>query len=88
LLINSTERLSSKSKEVRDGKEGTAELMYRFFCHDDVVALSVCLVGPAQSAPVPADTVVIGMSSLHEETFLPWNGGGPRKYYLDPIYEY
>src|SRR4030042_6883616 len=53
-----------------------------------MLALSLCVVGPAQSAPIPAGTVVIGMSSLHEETFLPWNGGGPRKYYLDPIYEY
>jgi peptide/nickel transport system substrate-binding protein len=53
-----------------------------------ILALSLCLADPAKSASVPTGTVVIGMSSLHEETFLPWNGGGPRKYYLDPIYEY
>ncbi|MCJ7595869.1 MAG: ABC transporter substrate-binding protein, partial [Desulfobacterales bacterium] len=40
----------------------------------------------AKSAP--KDTVIIALSTLHEETFLPWNGGGPRKFYLDTIYEY
>jgi peptide/nickel transport system substrate-binding protein len=70
-----------KKKEVRSLWIGFSVIMTIF-------ALTLCLVGPAQSAPVPAGTVVVGMSSLHEETFLPWNGGAARKYYLDPIYEY
>jgi peptide/nickel transport system substrate-binding protein len=53
-----------------------------------ILALSLCVTGPAKSAPVPTGTVVIAMSSLHEGTFLPWNGASARKYYLDPIYEY
>ena len=55
------------------------------------LVLLLTVVQPAGSGPAPqgpAGTVTIAMSSLHEETFLPWNGGGPRKYYLDPIYEY
>ncbi|MGH1472285.1 MAG: ABC transporter substrate-binding protein [Cellvibrionaceae bacterium] len=32
--------------------------------------------------------ISVAMSSLHEETFLPWQGGGGRKFYLDTIYEY
>ena len=69
-----------KKKEVRNLCIG--------FSFITILTLSLCLVGPASSAPVPTGTVVIGMSSLHEETFLPWNGGAARKYYLDPIYEY
>ena len=69
-----------KKKELRKLCIGFSVIM--------ILTLSLCVVGPAKSAPVPTGTVVIAMSSLHEETFLPWNGGGPRKYYLDPIYEY
>ena len=69
-----------KKKELRKLCIGFSVIM--------ILALSLCVVGPAKAAPVPTGTVVIAMSSLHEETFLPWNGGGPRKYYLDPIYEY
>ncbi|RIK93661.1 MAG: hypothetical protein DCC73_08825 [Proteobacteria bacterium] len=32
--------------------------------------------------------LVVAMASLQNETFLPWNGGGNRKFYLDTIYEY
>ena len=41
----------------------------------------------SSAAATPQDTVVTAITSLHEETFLPWNGGGPRKFYLDCIYE-
>lgn len=34
------------------------------------------------------NSLFVAMSSLHEETFLPWQGGGGRKFYLDTIYEY
>ncbi|MBN1255491.1 MAG: ABC transporter substrate-binding protein [Deltaproteobacteria bacterium] len=45
-------------------------------------------VGAQAQKAAPAGTVNIAISTLHEETFLPWNGGGPRKFYLDNIYEY
>ena len=56
-----------------------------------IVMLALPLVMSRSIEAAPAQqtgTLVVSMSSLHEETFLPWNGGGPRKYYLDPIYEY
>ncbi|GAB1269413.1 ABC transporter substrate-binding protein [Aurantivibrio infirmus] len=37
---------------------------------------------------LPETELFVAMSSLHEETFLPWQGGGGRKFYLDTIYEY
>lgn len=42
----------------------------------------------ANSDGLPKNELYVAMSSLHEETFLPWQGGGGRKYYLDTIYEY
>jgi peptide/nickel transport system substrate-binding protein len=59
------------------------------FTYFPLVATFLLLIFVSGStAAGPTGTVVIGMSSLHEETFLPWNGGAARKYYLDPIYEY
>jgi peptide/nickel transport system substrate-binding protein len=57
------------------------------------ILLTLPLYGarPAESAAPsggPTGTVVVGMSSLHEETFLPWNGGFARTFYLSPIYEF
>ncbi|GAB1261326.1 ABC transporter substrate-binding protein [Aurantivibrio plasticivorans] len=40
------------------------------------------------SASTQQATLRVAMSTLHEETFLPWIGGGGRKFYLDTIYEY
>ena len=53
-----------------------------------MLALSLWVAGPAKSAPAPTGTVAVAMSSLHEETFLPWNGGFARTFYLSPIYEF
>ena len=36
----------------------------------------------------PRHELVVAMASLQNETFLPWNGGGNRKFYMDTIYEY
>ncbi|MBL4827117.1 MAG: ABC transporter substrate-binding protein [Spongiibacteraceae bacterium] len=41
-----------------------------------------------RSDSLPDNTMVVAMSTLHEETFLPWLGGGGRKFYLDTMYEY
>lgn len=54
-----------------------------------VAILSINIaVSEKTHADLPDDTLVVAMSTLHEETFLPWLGGGGRKYYLDTIYEY
>ena len=62
-----------------------------------IVSLTILLIlplyiaRPAESAVPPkgpTGTVVVGMSSLQEETFLPWNGGFARTFYLSPIYEF
>ncbi len=42
----------------------------------------------AASAKAPTDSLVVALSSLEAETFLPWNGGGGRSPYLTMIYEY
>jgi peptide/nickel transport system substrate-binding protein len=68
--------------------------MKRYLSPLFVVAVVLALVLPvalpdyARSASLPADTLVMGISSLFDETFLPWNGSVGRKLYLDPIYEY
>ena len=50
---------------------------------------AICIAIPTVCANnLPRDTLVVAMSTLHEETFLPWLGGGGRKFYLDTIYEY
>lgn len=51
-----------------------------------VLILSVSLVGCTEETPIK-DTLVVGLSTLHEETFLPWNGGLARIFYMDCIYE-
>lgn len=51
-----------------------------------VLILSVSLVGCTEVTPLK-DTLVVGLSTLHEETFLPWNGGLARIFYMDCIYE-
>jgi len=47
---------------------------------------------PAAAQPAakqgPTDSLVVALSTLEAETFLPWNGGGGRSPYLDMIYEY
>ena len=56
-----------------------------------ILALALYGARPAESAAPPkgpTGTVVVGMSSLQEETFLPWNGGFARTFYLSPIYEF
>lgn len=62
------------------------------FKNNSLIALFVFVVGLAANtnsyAELPDETLVVAMSTLHEETFLPWAGGGGRKFYLDPIYEY
>lgn len=63
----------------------------KLFCN-----LLLCLFWLVLSLPAWAesnkeansDTLRVAMSTLHEETFLPWGGGGGRKFYLDTIYEY
>jgi len=52
--------------------------------------LSFAVLHPdgAGANDLPKSELFVAMSSLHEETFLPWQGGGGRKYYLDTIYEY
>ena len=53
------------------------------------ISITILLTGPVIWAKAaPTGTVNVAISTLHEETFLPWNGGGPRKFYLDTIYEY
>lgn len=42
---------------------------------------------PASKQP-PTDNLVVALSTLEAETFLPWNGGGGRSPYLATIYEY
>ncbi len=49
--------------------------------------LALLWLTPAK-AEKSTDELVVAMSTLHEETFLPWLGGGGRKFYLDTIYEY
>jgi peptide/nickel transport system substrate-binding protein len=51
-----------------------------------VLILSVSIVGCTEVTPLK-DTLVVGLSTLHEETFLPWNGGLARIFYMDCIYE-
>ena len=40
------------------------------------------------AGPAPTDTLVVALSTLESETFLPWNGGGGRSPYLAIIYDY
>jgi peptide/nickel transport system substrate-binding protein len=59
-----------------------------------VLAISMGLMGcttpseeEEEEEPPVKDTLVVGLSTLHEETFLPWNGGLARIFYMDCIYE-
>ena len=55
-----------------------------------LLTLPLYVARPAESAAppnVPTGTLTIAMSTLHEMTFLPWNGGFARTFYLSPIYE-
>ncbi|MGI1677378.1 MAG: ABC transporter substrate-binding protein [Cellvibrionaceae bacterium] len=73
-------------------------LMCVFICCSSIVACSKSdSVSNVQSSDRNSDpssqkeqskSISVAMSSLHEETFLPWQGGGGRKFYLDTIYEY
>jgi peptide/nickel transport system substrate-binding protein len=40
-----------------------------------------------EEQPPVKDTLVVALSTLQEETFLPWNGGLARAFYMDCIYE-
>jgi len=62
---------------------GRQRLTLTLWC---LVWLPWVAIAPVHS--LPKDTLVVAMSTLHEETFLPWLGGGGRKFYLDTIYEY
>ncbi|MGQ9427380.1 ABC transporter substrate-binding protein [Gilvimarinus sp. F26214L] len=52
------------------------------------LCLSVVAAVAARAESWSDSTLRVAMSTLHEETFLPWMGGGGRKVYLDTIYEY
>ena len=64
----------------------------RNFIHKLLLIAPILLMGvsvhPQANAELAEDTLVVAMSTLHEETFLPWAGGGGRKFYMDAIYEY
>ena len=45
-------------------------------------------LGVCAAEKAPTDTLIVGLSTLEAETFLPWNGGGGRTPYLGMIYEY
>lgn len=66
--------------------------LLRFVSRGCVAAVAMLAAGVVSARDVVADeradTLVVAMSSLHEGTFLPWNGGGARKFYLDVLYEY
>jgi ABC-type transport system substrate-binding protein len=56
-----------------------------------VLMVFMLLVSPLPgygAGPAPTDTLVVAMSTLESETFLPWNGGGNRTPYLAVIYDY
>ena len=52
-----------------------------------IVSIAALGAGAATAATAD-DTLVVVMPSFYENTFLPWNGGGQRKFYLDAIYDY
>jgi peptide/nickel transport system substrate-binding protein len=55
-----------------------------------VLILSLSIVGctqEVQPTPTVKDTLVVALSTLQEETFLPWNGGLARAFYMDCMYE-
>ena len=43
---------------------------------------------PTPAVKSPTGSIVVALSTLEAETFLPWNGGGGRTSYLAMIYEY
>jgi len=53
-----------------------------------VLSVIIFMGVPSMSSASPADTLTIAMGNFGEETFLPWNGSGPRYCYLTPIYEF
>lgn len=53
-----------------------------------LVATSFLTMFSSPSIAARERELVAAMSSLQNETFLPWNGGGNRKFYMDAIYEY
>ncbi len=52
-----------------------------------VLVVSMTVAGCAGPGPAEKDTLVVALSTLHEETFLPWNGGLARIFYMDCLYE-
>jgi peptide/nickel transport system substrate-binding protein len=55
-----------------------------------VLSLSVGLVGCSSTTPPEIggnNTLIMALSTLQEETFLPWNGGLARAFYMDSMYE-
>jgi len=67
------------------------KMMGIFAIISSIVMLALPLVMSRSIEAAPAQltgTLVVSMSSLHEETFLPWNGGFARTFYLSPIYEF
>jgi peptide/nickel transport system substrate-binding protein len=58
-----------------------------------VLAISMGILGcttpseEEEEEPPVKETLVVALSTLHEETFLPWNGGLARIFYMDCIYE-
>lgn len=53
-----------------------------------LMLLTIIIVQQTVWAKSPEGQVVIAISSLHGETFLPWNGAAARKIYIDTINEF
>jgi peptide/nickel transport system substrate-binding protein len=65
-----------------------SKIIARCICLGLAVCVSWANSSWAKTNSLPNGTLVVAMSTLHEESFLPWLGGGGRKLYLDTIYEY
>jgi peptide/nickel transport system substrate-binding protein len=59
-----------------------------FFVLLALMFLIVPRLGDCAAKQAPTDTLVVALSTLEAETFLPWNGGGGRTTYLAMIYDY
>ena len=53
-----------------------------------LMLLAIPVSGHCAAKQAPTDTLVVALSTLEAETFLPWNGGGGRTPYLAIMYEY
>jgi peptide/nickel transport system substrate-binding protein len=76
----------------KDSEKGEGAMKRLFFILLALIlAVSLVVVGCAGGGggkeKEQKDTLVVAMSTLHEETFLPWNGGLARIFYMDCLYE-